>query len=221
MLRILCLLVGVGTAVAGGAGAQGPALVEDINKTAGPNLSSNPREFVTAGGYTYFAAFALATGTELYRTLGTPSSTQLVADINPGPRSSTPAELVALGSTVYFSAWDGSSGTELWKSDGTSAGTVLVQDIKPGALSGLSRPAYLTAVGNAVFFRADDGASGAELWKSDGTAAGTVLVRTSIREPQAPARRTSRLCRAFVASPPMTARRDASRGRATAPPAVP
>ena len=126
------------------------------------------------GDTIYFSANSTGLGIELWKTDGTSSGTQLVADINPGTASSSPTGLVNVGGVLYFRANTATSGAELWRSDGTSSGTQLVADLNPG--TGSSLPKYLTNVGGTIYFVANNGTTGEELWKSDGTSSGTQLV---------------------------------------------
>jgi ELWxxDGT repeat protein len=126
------------------------------------------------GTVLFFLADDGVTGTELWKSDGTPAGTVQVKDIYEGPNSSNFQGLVRVGGTVFLRANSLGTGSELWRSDGTEPGTTMVKDINPG-LAG-SAPYQLVAVGNTLFFQADDGVNGRELWKSDGTEAGTVLV---------------------------------------------
>jgi ELWxxDGT repeat protein len=161
--------------------AQEASLVKDINTTI--STSSNPSSYLQVGSTTFFTATLPETGTELWKTDGTPEGTILIKDIFPGPESGGPFSLVNVNGTLYFSARDANHGGELWKSDGTEAGTVLVKDILPGTLTGL-QPS-LTNVNGTLFFWANDGIHGSELWKTDGTDAGTVMIKDMIPGPGA------------------------------------
>src|SRR5690606_17446557 len=123
-------------------------------------------------------------GYELWTTLGTTSSTQLVKDLNPGPGGSITNQLAVLNDVFYFSA-NGDKGTELYRSEGTENTTSLVRDINSNVTSsGLpfgSSPNKFTPAENIIYFVANDGEHGIELWKTDGTFGGTTLVR-DIRE---------------------------------------
>ncbi|MCK5942418.1 MAG: hypothetical protein KAI24_10645, partial [Planctomycetes bacterium] len=130
--------------------------------------------FAQLGGYWYFAARTLATGTELYRTDGTAAGTSLVRDIRPGPDGSGIASLVPMGNHIYFRANDGVHGAELWRTDGTPGGTELVHDVRPGEEG--SSAVWLTAWNGRLWFVANDGANGAEVWSTDGTSAGTSML---------------------------------------------
>jgi ELWxxDGT repeat protein len=80
--------------------------------------------FFPFDGKLFFSGSAAGgnTGSELWRTDGTPAGTTLVQDIWPGATSSSPGSTtsstpgtVALGSSLYFFADDGVHGRELWK----------------------------------------------------------------------------------------------------------
>lgn len=164
-----------GTVVVGrSASATGSAFRHPQNASNDPV----PGPVVMMNHVAYFAAQNGTHGTELWRSDGTASGTQLVKDIFPGSGSSSPGlglEMVVVNSTLYFVANDGTNGFELWRSDGTAAGTFLVRDIWPGA--GSSNIEGLTNVNGSLFFSANDTISGRELWKSNGTEAGTQLVK--------------------------------------------
>ncbi len=155
----------------------GTGLVADIfpgtDTLSGLPNSSTPTGLVDVAGTLFFAADDPAGGAELWRSDGTPASTSMIKDINPGGASS-PTSLANVGGTLFFAANDGSNGMELWKSDGTESGTMMVQDIRSG--NPASSPTYLLGVNGTVFFSANDGSTGTELWKSDGTVPGTALV---------------------------------------------
>ncbi len=114
-----------------------------------------------AGGLAFYANDGVH-GSELWLTGGTPASTGMVRDIQPGDVGSHPHELTAVGGRLFFTADDGVHGDELWMSDGTAAGTRLVQDINPGLQA--SNPSGMTAAGSLLFFAANDGLTGVQLW---------------------------------------------------------
>jgi ELWxxDGT repeat protein len=167
--------------------AQRPAyLVKDINLTPSRDSGSNPRNFVTIAGISYFSADDGIHGNELWRTDGTGSGTRMVKDIWPGEHYSGPLSLTDVDGRLFFVAGSGGYHCGLWRSDGTSAGTLLVREF-PGTMDGCFTlydhlgPKQLTVVNGRLFFVADDDTHGSELWKSDGTAEGTVMLR-DIRE---------------------------------------
>lgn len=147
----------------------GTFLLDDV--FPGMDWSINPsqpttRRFAVAGGNAYFLADDGVHGTELWRTDGTVSGTQLVRDILPGAESAFApyfdGSLRGIGPLVIFAAFEPASGRELWRSDGTEAGTRLVQDIVSGPAS--SSLGGFTPAGDDVYFVADDHDHGTELW---------------------------------------------------------
>ena len=137
------------TLLAGAVAAQRPGLVKDMNRTPPPDPSSNPGPIVSLGTVFLFSADAHdEKGRELYRSLGTNGTTQLVKDIAPGEASSNPLELTATSNAVYFVADDGQHGPELWASDGTKAGTRMVKDVNIHP----HRTVHIATYGNAQLF---------------------------------------------------------------------
>jgi ELWxxDGT repeat protein len=158
--------------------ADGTYLVKDINPEldGAPPLSSVPTLLVNLDGTLLFYANDGVTGSELWRSDGTPEGTMLVEDINPGANGSRSSKnnTLVLGGVAYFGASDGVRGSELWRTDGTTEGTYLLRDIAPGTSSGLA-PSVLdnfVSVGGYVYFTSN----AAALWRTDGTSAGTKLV---------------------------------------------
>lgn len=171
--------------------AAGTRLVKDT--WPGPNrfpdfdegCQYGPRDLSAVGRTLFFSSDDGKHGTELWRSDGTGSGTEMVKDINRvvsdrATDSSYPTKLTDVQGTLVFAANDPTHGYELWRSDGRRAGTTLVKDIAPGTASSLpneSFPSEALAVGPNMFFPADDASHGSELWKSDGTEQGTVLVK--------------------------------------------
>lgn len=80
-------------------------------------LEFNPGAFTTIvvfDGAVFFTGMDEAHGRELWRTRGTPETTEMVYDLNPGPAGSDPNWLTVSGDRLYFSANDGVRGVELW-----------------------------------------------------------------------------------------------------------
>lgn|GEM_PF-5531020 len=94
-------------------------LVKDINPTGSafeessfsPNM---PRLLAAYDGFVYFAADDGARGSELWRSDGSTSGTQLFREFRPGVLGGAPDNLAALESGLYFGADDG-SGVEPWR----------------------------------------------------------------------------------------------------------
>ena len=161
----LTLLAGYAASMAQ---AQTPRLLE-INSLYGESDGSDPADFCTIGGLSYFVAddgTYGGHGRELWVTDGTAEGTRMVADINSGTGSSDPQNLTSIDGTLYFSADDGTNGQELWVYDGSSLAQI---DLNP---SSASNPAYFCSFGGAVYFAAEGNATqGRELWKYNGTTA--------------------------------------------------
>ncbi len=152
----------------------GPRLVKDIN-TIPRAQGSSPRGYVTAGNLAFFTADDGLSGTELWRTDGTPAGTFLIADACPGACSSQPAVVAATATSVFFQAFETGFGlVDLWSTDGSPAGTVrLAQRL---LVTGSGPRSLWMASRGVLYFIANDLVHGAELWRSDGTAAGTFQV---------------------------------------------
>src|SRR6266516_2611712 len=160
--------------------ANGTSLVKDINLVAGNSFPGGsglfPSEFVFFNGAWFCSVDDGMSGTELWKSDGTPGGTVQVKDINStsSGASSSPRGFTVFNNALYFSADDGGNGRELWKTDGTPGGTRLVMDIAPGMglVGGIpgplsSSPSGFTVFNNALYFSADDGVHGFELWKTD------------------------------------------------------
>lgn len=151
----------------------------------GPQQSSRPAGFISAGQAVYFAARDGVFGRELWATDGTSAGTRRITDLAPGEFDGLPfgeerwaSQLPGSPSTIVFAGTEpqglSASARELWRLDGPQATPVLVKDIRAGSAG--SDPFDFVALGNRVFFFADNGINGVELWSSDGTAAGTQLL---------------------------------------------
>ncbi|MEM7064441.1 MAG: ELWxxDGT repeat protein [Cyanobacteria bacterium P01_B01_bin.77] len=175
----------------------GTQLVRDIYTGSSPDFNgvdqpndSEPFGFTNAGGTLFFSAEDGTTGRELWRSDGTATGTQLVANINnsalenvlidPIPQDSNPRELTDVNGTLFFTATNGIDGRELWISD--ENGTRMLPNINPDDSNFSRGPSFLTNVDGTLFFSADSGndqslgQSGRELWRSDGTDIGTFEV---------------------------------------------
>ncbi len=143
-------------------------LLKDIN----PSSSSSPREFMASDTVLFFRANDGTNGTELWKTNGTESGTQMVADLAPGSDHAYPTPLISLGYEILFKYDNATYGDELFISDGAT--TSLVKDINNAEKS--SEPAYLTGLNGKLLFAAEDD-NGRELWQSNSTEASTILLK--------------------------------------------
>jgi ELWxxDGT repeat protein len=123
----------------------------------------NSLNVVAWGDTILYAQNDPATGSELWRTDGTPAGTRMVADIAPGSSSSLNSWTVLVRSDgVLIRANDRRSGYEPWFTDGTAAGTRLVRNVAQDANSS-SVPRNIAVRGETLFFFASD-ADGLALW---------------------------------------------------------
>lgn len=159
--------------------AQHPFLVKDIfpgDSAIGSFDGFSPQTGQT-GDYLYFGAGdPSTTGTELWRTDGTPGGTEMVIDILPGFGSSQPYRFILLNGILYFTIWQKTQAF-LWRSDGTREGTFYKffssnADNNTRFLFGKS-----ILFNNKILFSGYDEAHGLELWVNDGTDEGTRLLK--------------------------------------------
>ncbi len=116
-------------------------------------------------------------GTDIYRTQGTPESTYSVVDLSE-LNFSYKGGLTVIGELFFFRAYTLESGYEIWVSDGTTGGTQLLKDINPGIASSDVIGRFVVSAGdNQFYFLAEDAVHGKELWTSDGTPQGTVMIK--------------------------------------------
>ncbi|HZN66229.1 MAG TPA: hypothetical protein VFB66_13145 [Tepidisphaeraceae bacterium] len=136
---------------------EGTRLLKDIRPG---ESSSNPRDFLRAGGHVYFSADDGVRGAELWRTDGTPDGTTLVQETAPGPEGFA-RPLAELGSAVFFQGLSTTRNALFRVGDATPLTTFVSGE-------GIYKA---VAAGGTLFFTTSRG-----LWTSDGTAAGTALL---------------------------------------------
>lgn len=153
-------------------------MVKDIAQL-GPNGSSSPQNFATAGSVAYFAADDGIHGRELWKTDGTGNSTVLVKDVVPGRYGSNPRNITAANRLVFFIADDIEGNPTLWRSNGTAAGTSVVRYDLTVCTDGYpySGTPSMLAVNGILYFAASIGSHGCELWRSNGTEGGTRQIK--------------------------------------------
>ena len=72
-------------------------------------------------------------GRELFVFDPATGTTDLFADLNPGPDESSPSNLTVFDGFLYFTSYT----TGIWRTDGTLEGTVLVSDTTFGSIGGV------------------------------------------------------------------------------------
>ena len=128
----------------------------------------------------------VAHGIELWTSQGTPETTALITDLNPGSADGT-----GLGEQSFYTAMGqivgGSTGAlaqcvigtqnKIVFTDGTAANTRIITDAGDASRTQDSNVGFVGAIGSKALFTADDGVIGSELYVSDGTVAGTALLK--------------------------------------------
>jgi ELWxxDGT repeat protein len=172
----------------------GTTLVKDImpgidssNRADGYNLYSN-------GSYLLFAARAVGSGIELWKSDGSEAGTTMLKEINTANAnadSSNPSGFFSFNNMILFVATDATHGEEFWRTDGTTGGTILLKDINPGPGSstsyelfpGVSFDVFMSfhIFNNRAYFNAYDGVSNGQVWGTDGTVLNTTLLKDIVQ----------------------------------------
>ena len=112
----------------------------------------------------------MASTERLWRTDGTASGTELVADVARGPASANPEPVAAVGDAIYFLADTPRGGRALWVTDGTVDGTSKIRKVSQGWQ-------YDLAAGDSLlYFWDDDGRHGTSCG-AHGTPRGTFMIK--------------------------------------------
>ena len=137
---------------------------------------SDEAYFTNVNGTLFFRVGENLSATELWKSDGTSSGTQLVKNIYPNLHTdgSYPYSLTNIGGTLYFAA---NGGRQVWNSDGTSSGTQLVGSIYNYGYQGSEPHDFVNANGSVILFDAETDFSGAELWGTSGTSSGVQMVK--------------------------------------------
>lgn len=140
-----------------------------------------PQAAEACGGSVYLLARSSSASTQsIWRTQGTPATTQEIA--SPPPIWPT---LGCAHSRLLFVADDPVHGREPWRIDGSTASLLVDLRVGPsGSFDGTDLETYtwthsgprIQSFGNQSLLFADDGIHGLEPWITDGTPAGTTLL---------------------------------------------
>lgn len=166
--RLVAAFMLVGPALAAGLTAQ-PILLRDINSTASGGDSS-PQSFVSLEGLAYFWSHGPDGTAELWRSAGTPESTERVA-VCPDCGDFTPQNVFASPATGRVYSRLSRDTFRLAASDGTEGGT---EEIFTSRLAAISWDSFVDLpAGELTLFFVDSPWAGPEIWATDGTRAGT------------------------------------------------
>ena len=131
---------------------------ENLGSFVGGGSGGTGLEFVSAPHGLYFIGNSRSEGYEVWRTLGSRSSTEVAVDLVPGEASSFPANLVATETGLIFSAHTNTTGYEQFFFDAATGEAHLLQDLVPGFLG--SRPGRAATTEDFGVFVAEDGLRG-------------------------------------------------------------
>ncbi|OJT26178.1 hypothetical protein BO221_10190 [Archangium sp. Cb G35] len=172
---LACLALAVLSLTGRPSHAAGSTLLQDLRP--GHDATPGTNGPLTALGNTvYFAGQSTLTGSELWKSDGSPEGTVLVKEVLPGRESANPSLFGELNGSLFFTARGSTLGTELWKTDGTPTGTVRLLSVPNGEIPTDVSITDQARVGNTLFFSAQFSGN-KELWKTDGTPAGTARVK--------------------------------------------
>lgn len=125
--------------------------------------------FVEFDGTAYFRADDGVSGSELWRTDGTPEGTELAADLEDGEGDSNPGDFVSTPMGLFFTR----DGGGLWVTDGLAA--VRADALQMSSISVFDT--FFDPIGDRLFFTRFEAEVGTEPWVSDGTEEGTFRLR--------------------------------------------
>ena len=153
---------GRGVVTASSSSTELVTLLEAYSPFEGQTIESN---LTSTDHGVYFTAADREHGTELWRTDGTPATTEVVVDLVPGALGSSPGNLSATSDGLFFSASTPELGRELYFYDAATRSARLVRDLVPGPAS--SSPSAVTLTGSHGVFMAHDGVRGRQAYSVD------------------------------------------------------
>lgn len=175
MLRYcLAYFLLIGLTAKGPAVGQSPELVLDIN----PGSDGSAAEHLTGyNGQVYFSADDGSSGSEVWRSDGTPGGTILYHEIFDDFTASRPHGFTVFGGNLYYAGTHNIPGgfdMFLFRSDGSDSIEIVDEDAHP--IVDMESP--YGDVGDYLYFAANDGVNGNVLYRTLGTGGGATLVST-------------------------------------------
>jgi trimeric autotransporter adhesin len=144
--------------------AGGTIKLQEVTPVNTYNTYDKDNYFCISNDVLYFVGSDALSGTEVWRTTGTPASTKILKDVFDGSLSSNPYYLRDVNGALYFQALDNTYNYGIWSANGTPAGTNLITYI-PGFIN------YPTVAAGKYYFVLND-----LLYVCGGTAASTSAV---------------------------------------------
>lgn len=130
--------------------------------------------FTVSGTKVFYTKSTSFYGIELWQSNGTPASSQIVMDINPGSGNSNPQWLTDVNGKLFFLATDAGNNTNLYSTNGAAPGGYKVS---PANFSNYNTFGLINA-GGILYFIHKNVSNQSEIWRSNGTSAGTFILKT-------------------------------------------
>lgn len=130
---------------------------------------------VLNGAY-YFPGEIDGSGSELFKTLGTPGSADLVVDAFNGEASGCMGSFFDLDGHLFYTGASSTNGVELWRTDAAISTSSVFLDALPG--EGSSDIRYRATVNGVAVLVGVNALNEQVLWRTDGSAEGTYMVNT-------------------------------------------
>ncbi|WP_182864638.1 ELWxxDGT repeat protein [Stieleria mannarensis] len=143
----------------------------------GAPLDGDPQNLTDVGGTLLFTTLDDFNDRELWTSNGTASTTNPVANINPGTQSADIRNVTPVGDQVYFIADDGINGQAVWQADSNSGSVAMIADMTPSAIDKVSG---LARFGSGVVFYNSVAGSGGAMYYYDGSGSTEFLARAPV-----------------------------------------